>query len=236
MSKTTVKTDAGHGGRDSGAVFGNVREKDLTLDIDNRIAQGLIKQGISAARTRTEDTTLDPNPRARKVKASGRKYCISSHINAGGGMGAEIFVSQYNDQRLAKEVMKNLGLAGLDNRRGVKTRKLADGRDYYYMHRNTGNVTTLIVEYGFIDTKKDRDFLSMASNRQKCADAVVRAICTIEGIKYKEDKPVVTKPVSTEKVIHRVQVGAYGERANAERLVRELKSKGYEAIIKTESR
>lgn len=229
-----IITDAGHGGRDSGTLYGNILEKDLALDIDKRLAEGLIKQGISVTRTRTSDTTLDPTPRTNKVKASGRKYCISSHINAGGGMGAEVLVSQYNDQKLAKEIMKNLGEIGIDNKRGVKTRKLANGKDYYYMHRLTGNVTTLIVEYGFIDTKKDREFLSIASNRQKCADAVVRAICTIEGIKYKEDKPVSTKPVST--VIHRVQVGAYGERSNAERLVKELKSKGYEAIIKTESR
>lgn len=232
-------TDAGHGGIDSGTLYGNILEKDLALDIDRRLVEGLTKQGISVTRTRTGDTTLDPDSRAKKVKASGRKYCISSHINSGGGMGAEVLVSQYNDQKLANEIMKNLGEIGLDNKRGVKTRKLENGKDYYYMHRNTGNVTTLIVEYGFMDTKKDREFLSVASNRQKCSDAVVRAICVIEGIKYKEDKPVTTKPVSTKPVttvIHRVQVGAYGERTNAERIVKELKSKGYEAIIKTESR
>lgn len=51
-----------------------------------------------------------------------------------------------------------------------------------------------------------------------------------------KNKPVVTKPVSTGRVIHRVQIGAYGDKDNAENMVRELKSKGYEPIIKTESR
>lgn len=230
MSKLSIICDAGHGGKDSGTLYGNILEKDLALDLDTRLAEGLTKQGIPTTRTRTRDTTLDPEPRASKVKASGKKYCISSHINSGGGMGCEVIVSKYSNQKLAKEIRKELGLVGLDNKRVIKTRQLANGQDYYYMHRLTGSVETLIVEYGFMDTKKDREFLSIASNRQKCADAVVRAICTIEGIKYKETVATPSKPVPQGK-LYRVQVGAYSVKDNADKLVKELKEKGYDAII-----
>src|SRR5699024_3932483 len=185
--------DAGHGGKDSGATAGGKREKDFTLDIDNRIAKLLKVNGFTIQRTRTKDTFVDSTPRATKVKNSKAKYCVSSHINAGGGVGAEVLISQHNDGQLAREILKNLSTLGLNNR-GTKKRKLNNGKDYYFMHRLTGNVTTLIVEYCFIDTKKDRDFISKSSNRQKCAEAVVKAICKVEGVEYKTSTSSNTKP------------------------------------------
>lgn len=180
--------DSGHGGTDPGAGAGGYKEKDWTLDIGNRIAKLSKECGIEVKRTRDSDITVEPKPRAAKVKSSGAKICISSHINAGGGVGAEVLISQHNDGKLAREILKNLESLGLRSR-GSKKRTLNNGKDYYFMHRETGNVTTLIVEYGFIDTKSDREFLSVTENRQKCAEAVVKAICTIEGIPYKSKNP-----------------------------------------------
>src|SRR5699024_4539709 len=81
--------DAGHGGNDPGTTASGVEEKDWALDIDNRIANILSHNGTDYERTRTTDTTVTPSIRATRVRDSGAKYCISSHINAGGGIGAE---------------------------------------------------------------------------------------------------------------------------------------------------
>src|SRR5699024_2032390 len=185
--------DEGDGGKASGGSAGGKKEKDFTVDIDDRISKLSKVYELTIQRTKTKDTFVDSTPRANKVKNSGAKYCISSHINAGGGTGAEVLISQYTDGKLAIEILKNLEKLGLRNR-GAKKRKLNNGQDYYFMRRLTGNVTTLIVEYCFIDTKKDRDFISKSSNRQKCAEAVVKAICKVEGVEYKTSTSSNTKP------------------------------------------
>ena len=177
--------DAGHGGKDPGTSGFGVVEKDWTLDIDNRIANVLFHNNSQFERTRNLDSTVVPSIRASRVRNSKADYCISSHINAGGGKGAETIYSIYSKtgERLAQLILNELGEIGLDKRKAF-SRKGSNG-DYYYMHRNTGSVTTIIVEYGFIDNKSDNQFLSLPQNRQKCAEAVVKGIFKLEGIIYK---------------------------------------------------
>lgn len=176
--------DAGHGGNDPGASAFGVVEKDWTLDIDDRIAEILSHNNIRYERTRTSDITVTPSIRASRVRNSGADYCISSHINAGGGEGAETIHSIYSDtgKELAELILEELGEIGLNKRRAF-SREGSNG-DYYYMHRNTGSVTTIIVEYGFIDNENDNNYLSQARNRQRCAEAVVKGIFKLEGINY----------------------------------------------------
>src|SRR5699024_9468121 len=109
-----------------------------------RIAKILSHNGISYERTRTSDTTVEPNARAARVKNSGADYCISSHINAGGGQGAETIHSIYSQtgKRLAEMILKELGEIGLKTRRAYS--RAGSNGDYYFMHRQTGSVTTII--------------------------------------------------------------------------------------------
>lgn len=226
-----ITNDYGHGGADSGAVFGKIYEKVYTLDIGKRVTEGLKRHGVIIEETRKVDTTLANGTRTAIVRSSGAKYCISHHINAGGGTGAEVLISKYNDGKLANLILQELGKLGLKNR-GAKKRTLNNGQDYYFMHRLTGNVTTLIIEYCFIDTKKDRDFLLVESNRQKMADAVVKAICKHEGIKYKDVVPTPPKPTpSTQGQFYRVVTGSYGDRENAEKQLQKLKKAGFDSFI-----
>ncbi|MGG1575024.1 hypothetical protein [Fictibacillus sp. NRS-1165] len=58
------------------------------------------------------------------------------------------------------------------------------GRDYYFMHRDTGAVAMTIVEYDFVDGAnsekiKDKEY------RHGMYECVVRAICRHEGVEYK---------------------------------------------------
>lgn len=136
--------------------------------------------------TRNSDISLDSAPRAKKVKESGAKYCISNHINAGGGKGVETIHSIYSDGKLAKKIHDAIVACGQIGRR-VFTRTLPDNakRDYYYMHRDTGAVDTTIVEYGFIDNAED--VARIQSNWKIYAEAVVKAFC--EYINYPYTPP-----------------------------------------------
>lgn len=54
MSKIFI--DSGHGGRDPGACHGNVKEKDIVLDIGLTLGELLAKEGFKVGYSRKDDS------------------------------------------------------------------------------------------------------------------------------------------------------------------------------------
>ena len=83
-----VVIDPGHGGADPGAVNGNIKEKDFTLEVSKYIYDRLKKLGIPVYITRNSDETLNRDERIRRIiNAFGNNknvILLSNHINAGG--------------------------------------------------------------------------------------------------------------------------------------------------------
>ena len=81
-----VVIDAGHGGKDSGAVSkdGKTYEKNLTLDIAKRFAALVEKQipGVDAVLTRDSDKFLELRERAEIANRADADLFVSVHINA----------------------------------------------------------------------------------------------------------------------------------------------------------
>jgi len=177
MSNPILIIDPGHGGRDAGGGSNTYfREKNMVLEISKYQAERFRQLGVAVALTRTSDETVEPGPRTKRVRDSGAKYCISNHINAGGGRGVETIHSIYNDGKLATSICNAIASEGMPKRR-VFTRALPSDpkRDYYFMHRDTGGVTTIIIEYGFADNPEDTARLQ--EHWRVYAEAVVRAFC-----------------------------------------------------------
>lgn len=163
--------------------------------------------GIRTALTRNSDTTLEPGTRAEMVKKSGAGYCISNHINAApsaAAAGAETIYSVYANGKMANQLLDAIVSAGQPRRRAF-SRSNESGGDYYYMHRNTGKVATIIVEYGFCTNAQDAERLKR--NWQAYAEAVVRVFCSSIGHPYIPpgnspiDMPTHTQPASSIKDI-----------------------------------
>lgn len=148
--------DAGHGGEDFGATYKHRNEKDLSLLISLEMSALFSKLGYNVELTRTADYDLSPNKRTGLIKRFGADYCISNHINAGGGAGAEVIYSIHQDGSLAELILSQLKKAGLKTRRAFN-RANDNGKDLFFMHRDSGSTRTLIVEYAFIDNLKDMD-------------------------------------------------------------------------------
>ncbi|RNB56318.1 N-acetylmuramoyl-L-alanine amidase [Brevibacillus gelatini] len=169
--------DAGHGGLDPGGGNNTLfLEKDMTLQISLYQFNRFKELNIPVAMTRTNDTTLSSDARAALVRNSGARYCISNHVNAGGGRGSEVIYSIYGTATFPGIIQKELAAEGMPNRR-IFTRTLPNNSnlDYYFMHRETGSVETVIIEYGFADNPLDTD--KLAKDWKKLAEAVVRAFC-----------------------------------------------------------
>jgi len=185
-----VIVDAGHGGVDPGG--GNsaqFTEKAMTLNISLYQYRRFLELQIPAALTRSSDLALQSEERAALVRNSGAKYCISNHINAGGGRGSEVIYSIYGSAAFPRLIADELEAAGMPNRR-VFTRTLPNNpkQDYYFMNRDTGSVETVIVEYGFADNPLDAD--KLAKDWQSLAEAVIRAFCEYVDLTYQPPKTV----------------------------------------------
>lgn len=185
MKKVVI--DAGHGGTDGGAVGNGIIEKDLTLEISRYIHNRLNELGIENTLIREEDITLEPSERVRKILdpyGSGSDVLvISNHINAGGGQGAEIIYALRNKDNLSKKISNELEASGRDVRKYYQRRYPSDSsKDYYFIHRNTGNTEAIIVEYGFLDNETDADLLK--KYWKDYAEAVVKGIASYLGVPY----------------------------------------------------
>jgi len=78
-----VVIDAGHGGHDPGAIGKTgLKEKIVTLDIANKLAQLFSENGIEVVMTRTHDVFVSLEQRAEIANRSGADLFLSIHANA----------------------------------------------------------------------------------------------------------------------------------------------------------
>ena len=197
-----VIIDPGHGGTDSGATGNNLLEKDYNLLISKYMYDRFKQLGIPVAITRDSDTTLSPTDRVNtilnKFGNSSDVILISNHVNSGGGEGAEVIYALRNRDTLARRILENIGAAGQETRKYYQRRLPSDtSKDYYFIHRNTGNLEPLIVEYGFIDDTKDVEFLK--ENYKELAEAVISAVANYIGVPYKAPNGLITNTYVVQK-------------------------------------
>ncbi len=194
MKKVVI--DAGHGGTDGGATGNGIVEKDLNLEISTYIHERLNELGIENMMVRTTDETVEPSERVRRILApygSGSDVVVvSNHVNAGGGEGAEIIYALRNDDTLSKRIATALEDGGRYVRKYYQRRYPSDSsKDYYFIHRNTGNTEPIIVEYGFLDNVTDASLLT--NYWKDYAESVVKGLANYIGATYSYSGPVLNE-------------------------------------------
>ncbi len=94
----TVVIDAGHGGKDAGAVGKKAKEKDVTLAVAKKVGANIKKQypDVKVYYTRTTDVFVELMERARIANRNNADLFISIHCNAVANApktcGAETFI------------------------------------------------------------------------------------------------------------------------------------------------
>lgn len=212
-----VVLDAGHGGRDPGAVYNGRQEKDDNLRLALAVGELLENSGVDVEYTRTTDVYDTPYEKAQIANRSGADYFVSIHRNAyvtpNTTEGAEVLV--YDDSGTKAEMARNINegmeAAGFVNRGVIERPNLV-------VLRRT-QMPAVLVEAGFIDSDSDN---AIFDNN---FDAIARGIA--DGI-LNTLNDTVSAASST---LYRVQVGAYQNRELAEELVRELQDAGFPAYL-----
>lgn len=190
MNNYKIVIDAGHGGSDPGSSGNGIIEKDLTLKISQYMYDLFKEKGIPVTMTRTTDETLSPDERVSRILSAygdnKNVIVVSNHINAGGADGAEVIYALRNNSTLSNLILNSLKNAGQNVREAYQRRLPSNtAKDYYFIHRNTGNTEAIIVEYGFLDSILD-DPTQLKNDYKNLTKAVVDAI--LEYIGYSVEK------------------------------------------------
>ena len=78
----SIMLDAGHGGRDPGAVYNGRQEKDDALALTLAVGEIVQDRGIEVLYTRTTDVYESPYQKAMEANAAGVDFFISIHRNS----------------------------------------------------------------------------------------------------------------------------------------------------------
>ena len=167
---STVIVDAGHGGKDSGAVARGLMEKKLALDIAKRL-KGDLSPHFKVVLMRDSDRFVELDDRVRIASRYGDGVLVSVHLNYGPRRrgGPETYYWRTDSYALARRVQRNLNVAtSSGSNSGLVRRRLR-------LTRNP-TIPCLLVECGYLTNAKDASRLSGSGYRERLAGAIARAI------------------------------------------------------------
>lgn len=174
--KGKVVLDAGHGGSDYGAIREGINEKDITLDVTQKVASILKSKGYKVALTRADDTYVSLQDRVDFSENESPEIFVSIHVNSAVATEPSgIETHYYHDYSidLAKTVHSRL-IKAID----TKDRGLFKSKFYVINHTT---VPAILVEMGFLSNAEERAELVTEARKQKTAKAIAEGI--IEYIK-----------------------------------------------------
>ncbi len=97
--KMRIVVDAGHGGKDSGAVRVRVREKDINLAVAKDLAELLKKSGFQVKMTRTTDVFIPLSDRSKIANKFKADLFVSVHANAARNRTAHGFEVYFRSEK-----------------------------------------------------------------------------------------------------------------------------------------
>jgi N-acetylmuramoyl-L-alanine amidase len=118
----TVVIDAGHGGRDPGAIgVGGLREKDVTLRLARAVGSRLQAEGFEVVYTRDGDRTIGLEERTAIAEAARGDLFVSIHANAAPRRSVRGVETYYLDEDHERH---NLTVAAREN--GIEPHQVDD--------------------------------------------------------------------------------------------------------------
>ncbi|MEG4865562.1 MULTISPECIES: N-acetylmuramoyl-L-alanine amidase [unclassified Microcoleus] len=171
--RVVVAIDAGHGGRDPGAVgIQGIQEKEIVLDISYQVARLLEQQGVQAVMTRTDDSEIDLEPRVSLAERVNATLFVSIHANAINMSRPDIsgIETYYFDS--GKDLARVIHASILDGT-GATDRRVRQAR-FYVLRKSS--MPSVLVEVGFVTGAEDAARLSDPAYRSQMAASIARGI------------------------------------------------------------
>jgi N-acetylmuramoyl-L-alanine amidase len=185
--------DAGHGGKDPGAVSGGLVEKSSNLRISRAVVKEAKRQGWSVKMSRTGDQFIPLESRPSKANSSKDSVFVSIHSNSTGSakLGSMTIYRSKSGKRLGRAIMKEL--APLTPYKDEGNR--ADVRGLAVLR--VSKRPAVLVEALSVSTPVERRQLKDPEAQRKIAQAIVKGVAEFKGVTYKpvsKPKKAATKP------------------------------------------
>lgn len=212
----TIMMDAGHGGRDPGALYNGRQEKDDTLALTLAVGELLQERGLDVLYTRTTDVYESPYQKAMEANQAGADFFISIHRNSSpepntySGVESLVYDKSGIKLEMAENINEQLEAVGFTNL-GVKE------RPGLVILRRT-RMPAVLVELGFINS--DTDNMLFDNNFNDIALAIAEGILDTLQMTGEVDTPG----------SYTVQAGAFRNGAYADRLQQELLEQDFPAV------
>ncbi|MCX8052715.1 MAG: N-acetylmuramoyl-L-alanine amidase family protein [Armatimonadetes bacterium] len=189
LAGMTVVVDPGHGGREKGARWESIYEKDLNIKIAKAVKAELESQGARVILTRDGDQTMGLAARSEVAVNNAADLFISVHCNSNGSPGSASGIETY--YHMDEPSPRALGYAvhtavcsatGMCDRRARSDRSLySSGLGVLRRLSGTG-IPGILLECGYLNTTTDRKKLLDPSYHRKLAEGVVAGLkAYVEG-------------------------------------------------------
>ena len=175
----TVIIDAGHGGKDSGAISPHTgqQEKDLALDTALRI-RGELSRDFKVILMRSDDTFTDLDERVLRADQFPNAVLISMHYNSGPShcRGPETYYWRVDSYGLATRLQRAMCQTSPaeSGNRGLVRRRMR-------LTRNP-QIPCVLLEGGYLSNVAESRQISDSAYRQKLACGIAAAIRTQAAI------------------------------------------------------
>ncbi|MBE7712531.1 MAG: N-acetylmuramoyl-L-alanine amidase [Cyanobacteria bacterium SIG26] len=169
--KYIVVIDPGHGGSDYGAIREGINEKDIVLEISNKVAELLRKKGYDVVMTRDVDATVSLQERVELSENISPQIFVSIHVNSSNSEapnGLETHYYKENSLQLAKTVHASMLNHIYANNRGLFKSK------FYVINHTTA--PAILIETGFLSNPDERADIITDSRKQATAKAIAEGI------------------------------------------------------------
>ncbi len=167
-----VVLDAGHGGSDPGAQRGDIQEKEITLQITQKLKRYLEERGVKVIMTRSDDTFVSLEDRVKITNSTHPDAFVSIHINSletdRDIKGIETYYQNEQSRALASKVHEKLVEKLL-----VPDRNVRKARFYVVNHTDR---PAILAEVGFISNKDEREKLISSDYQAKVAESVGQGV------------------------------------------------------------
>ena len=171
-SSTTVVIDAGHGGYDRGGIPGQrVAEKEMTLDVAQRLKKVLAASGYRVVMTRDSDVFVPLGTRVAIANSYANAIFVSVHFNSAkrsGASGIETYFYDRESLPLASAIHYYVAGGAASSNRNVRR------RGYFVLRKNRN--PTVLVECGFLTNPSEAALAQSASYRQKLAEEIAAGV------------------------------------------------------------
>lgn len=226
--------DAGHGGTDPGASGNGLQEKNITLDIVKRIAEGLkAYKDVTVIETRPEDKFVELSTRAKISNDAKADLFLSVHINSGASSARGFESHIYTNVDAGTKAYQNVMHEEIYNK-AYKPQNVPDRgkrQSNFAVVRET-NCKAILTENLFTSNSADAKLLASPDFRQTIAEGHINGLVKFLGLQ--KAKPPTTDPAPAPAPggkLWKVQVGAFEDEKTARDLAVDLTKQGYRPYV-----